>query len=207
MLQPALPFEQPDNRPIAEFHNSLLRPRPVFVQPVGPIPVVVDFVRHPRAKRYVIRVRADGSVRVTIPRGGSRRAAQAFVAGQRTWIEKQRHEAAARPVMRPEIERALRERAGQELPVRLQQLAASLGLTVSRVSIRSQRRRWGSCSPHGHICLNWRLVTVPDWVRDYVLIHELMHLRRLDHSPAFWALVERACPEYRRARAWLTNHA
>ena len=51
----------------------------------------------------------------------------------------------------------------------------------------------------GHICLNWRLVTMPDWVRDYVIIHELMHLKRLDHSPKFWKLVAAACPEYQRS--------
>ena len=74
---------------------------------------------------------------------------------------------------------------------------------VSRVSVRNQKWRWGSCSRRGHICLNWRLVLMPEWVRDYVMIHELMHLRRLDHSARFWKLVERVCPDYRRAREWL----
>ena len=68
------------------------------------------------------------------------------------------------------------------------------GLQVSRVSVRNQRSRWGSCSPSGHICLNWRLVLMPDDVRDYVLIHELMHLRRLDHSRHFWRLVAACVP-------------
>jgi predicted metal-dependent hydrolase len=71
------------------------------------------------------------------------------------------------------------------------------------VSVRNQRSRWGSCSPNGHICLNWRLVTMPDWVRDYVLIHELMHLKRMDHSRKFWALVSAAFPDYQAARQWL----
>ena len=86
---------------------------------------------------------------------------------------------------------------------RLQVLAASLGLTVTKVSIRNQRWRWGSCGPDGHISLNWRLVTMPDWVADYVLVHELMHLRRMDHSRAYWRLVAAACPEYLSARDWL----
>ena len=85
----------------------------------------------------------------------------------------------------------------------LLQLAERFGLRVSRVSVRNQQSRWGSCSPNGHICLNWRLVTMPEWVRDYVIIHELMHLKRLDHSPKFWKLVAAACPEYQKARAWL----
>jgi predicted metal-dependent hydrolase len=98
---------------------------------------------------------------------------------------------------------ALRAQALAELPPRLLELAGQHGLTVARVSVRNQRWRWGSCSPNGHICLNWRLVQMPPWVRDYVMIHELMHLKRMDHSRKFWKLVERACPSYLEARAWL----
>ena len=97
----------------------------------------------------------------------------------------------------------LRERAQLKLPPRLRELGALHGLDVSRVTIRNQRTRWGSCGPDGHICLNWRLVLMPQHVRDYVLIHELMHLRRMDHSAAYWRLVEAACPDYRNARLWL----
>lgn len=166
------------------------------------------FFRHPKAKRYVIRVRADGSIRVTIPRGGSKREAMAFVERERAWIRAERERGAreravSRADMPPEILRAMRARALVELPPRLLQLAAEHDLRVSRVSVRNQRWRWGSCSPNGHICLNWRLVTMPPWVRDYVLLHELMHLKRLDHSRAFWKLVAAACPSYREARAWL----
>jgi hypothetical protein len=89
------------------------------------------------------------------------------------------------------------------LPRRLLELASAHGLTVTKISIRNQKWRWGSCSRDGHICLNWRLVLLPDRVRDYVLIHELMHLKRLDHSPRFWKLVERACPDYRELRRQL----
>ena len=185
------------------------------------------FVRHPRARRYLIRVTGEGTVRVTVPRWGSKREAAAFAARERAWIEKQ--------LQRAQVERERRERerrtpndesgtandepqrgadqneliarAKRELPPRLLELAAQHGLTVSRVSIRNQRRRWGSCSRDGHICLNWRLVTMPEDVRDYVLIHELMHLRRWDHSPKFWKLVAEACPAYAEARAWLRSQS
>jgi predicted metal-dependent hydrolase len=90
-----------------------------------------------------------------------------------------------------------------ELPARLLELAARYDLRVAKISIRNQRLRWGSCGRSGHICLNWRLTLMPGWVRDYVLIHELMHLRRMDHSPKFWAHVEAACPDYQNARQWL----
>lgn len=178
----------------------------------GPAPrLVPNFVRHPRAKRYLIRVKADGTIRVTIPRGGSKREAVSFVAAQRQWILEQQTRVArasdARPEMTLERARQLRARAARELPARLHALAARFGLTVTRISIRNQRWRWGSCSRQGHICLNWRLVDMPSDVRDYVLIHELMHLRRMDHSPKFWAFVEAACPDYQQARRWLREHA
>ena len=170
----------------------------------------MDFVRHPRARRYVIRVRPDGSVRVTVPRWGSRRHAELFAAEQRPWIERQQAEilgsATHRLTYTPEAVTDLRRRAVRELPLRLLELAAHHGLVVSRISVRNQRSRWGSCSPSGHICLNWRLVLMPDAVRDYVLIHELMHLRRLDHSRHFWRLVAHACPDYQHARRWLREN-
>src|SRR5437867_457228 len=180
-MQPGLPFE-------SEY------PPPVFV-------------RHPRARRYVLSVREDGGVRVTLPRWGSLREAREFAGRLDNWIDRQRRrlEADRRAVPRvPDTDRrAAMERAKRELPPRLLALARDLGLQVPKVTVRNQRWRWGSCSPDGHICLNWRLVTMPGWVRDYVLIHELMHLKRMDHSPRFWKLVERACPNYEDARRWL----
>ncbi|HKY22145.1 MAG TPA: M48 family metallopeptidase [Vicinamibacterales bacterium] len=170
----------------------------------------MEFVRHPRARRYLIRVRSDGSVKVTLPRWGSLRHAALFAEQQRPWIDRQKARAEAarrmRAVYTSEEVKALRQRAACELPVRLRLLAERHGLVVTRVSVRNQRSRWGSCSPSGHICLNWRLVLMPDGVRDYVLIHELMHLRRLDHSRHFWRLVAEACPDYQRARRWLREN-
>jgi predicted metal-dependent hydrolase len=184
-MQPRLPFDAPSS-------------------PESPPPLPV-FVRHPRARRYVIRVTDAGVVRVTIPRWGSKREASEFVARQQAWIATELARLDARPSTGADrgLDRAAWHRAKRELPPRLFELAAQHGLRVSRVSIRNQQWRWGSCSPRGHICLNWRLVTMPDWVRDYVLIHELMHLKRMDHSRTFWRLVAQACPDYERARAWL----
>lgn len=186
---------------------------PVASPPPPPrVEPTIEFVRHPRARRYLIRVKLDGSVRVTIPRRGSTREAQAFVMEQRAWIAAQQLRVARVRERMPgdlpaEEQRRLRLQARRELPVRLLELAAPLGLTVTKVSIRNQRHRWGSCTAAGHISLNWRLVTMPDWVRDYVLYHELMHLKRMDHSPVFWGFVEEVCPRWREARAWLRRHA
>ena len=163
------------------------------------------FVRHTRARRYVLRIDRDGRVRVTIPRGGSLREAKAFAARHQAWIERQRVRLQTTALSIDERE-AVKVRARAELPGRLLTLAAASGLQVARVTIRDQRTRWGSCGRDGHICLNWRLMLMPLWVRDYVLIHELMHLKRLDHSTEYWRLVAAACPDYREARMWLRRY-
>jgi predicted metal-dependent hydrolase len=201
----------PDPQPLIP-HPQLLSP-----QPLAP---ALIFVRHPRARRYILCVTDAGTVRVTVPRWGSKREAAAFAAQQHVWIDKQLRTRAERELRDRErrttnddpgetsgdpraSERALIRRAKAKLPRRLLALAAQHRLIVTRISIRNQRRRWGSCSRSGHICLNWRLVTMPDEVRDYVLIHELMHLKRMDHSAKFWKLVAAACPDYQAARLWL----
>jgi predicted metal-dependent hydrolase len=173
-------------------------------------PPAVYYVRHRRARRYVLRLDLDGRVRVTIPRGGSRREADAFAQRQAEWIRERvrehRQVREARPTVAVGETLRLRGIAKGVLSQRLVELAAQHGLAVTRVSIRNQRSRWGSCGRDGHICLNWRLMLMPEWVRDYVLIHELMHLRRMDHSPKYWRLVARAYPRYEAAREWLRRN-
>jgi predicted metal-dependent hydrolase len=100
-------------------------------------------------------------------------------------------------------EAELRRRAAAELPPELLALAATHGVIVSRVSVRNQRSRWGACSARGSITLNWRLILVPGFVREYVMVHELMHRRELNHSKRFWRHVAAACPWHDDARRWL----
>jgi predicted metal-dependent hydrolase len=109
--------------------------------------------------------------------------------------------------LRPALERHLRWLAAQELPARVFELAALHQLSVRRVTVRNQRSRWGSCSRRGTISLNWRLVQVPLFVRDYLIFHELAHLREMNHSRRFWAEVERLCPDFRHAEQWLKQHS
>jgi predicted metal-dependent hydrolase len=208
----------------------------------------IEFVRMRRARRYILRVRPGGGLRVTIPRGGSRAEATRFVQRQAAWIQRERARAhsagipvqwvpgahvllrgmqvrvevsesqgqalvrygdrsirvpSARGDLRTHIERDLRALARAELGPRLRDLATRHGLTVSGVSIRNQRSRWGSCSREGRIALNFRLVQMPPHVSDYVLLHELMHLKQQNHSRRFWRLVEETCPDFREAERWL----
>ncbi len=97
----------------------------------------------------------------------------------------------------------LRRMAERELPVRTRELALLHGIAVHRVTVRAQKTRWGSCSVRGTISLNWRLIQAPPHVVDYLIIHELMHRREMNHSPRYWKLVGKAFPDYRNAEQWL----
>lgn len=108
--------------------------------------------------------------------------------------------------LRPTLEAHFARRAKIELPGRTWELAAQTGVDVKQVSVRNQRSRWGSCSAGGTISLNWRLVQTPDSVRDYIIFHELMHLREMNHSHRFWARVEEVCPWWRDAEKWLKRN-
>ena len=105
------------------------------------------------------------------------------------------------------LEKALREKALRLFAERLAHYAGPLGLTVPSLKLSSARTRWGSCSLKSGIRLNWRLIHFPLDVIDYVVIHELAHLREMNHSPRFWAIVGQACPNYRRTRSELKNLA
>ena len=97
---------------------------------------------------------------------------------------------------RPLVEAWYRREAKSCLPARLARYARTLGVEPKSISIRGQRTRWGSCSSNGTICLNWRLLLLPSQLCDYILVHELCHLRHLDHSAKFWSLVESVFPDY-----------
>ena len=108
---------------------------------------------------------------------------------------------------RPLVESHLQQLANRQLPPRVGELALTTKLQPSRITIRNQSSCWGSCSPSRAISLNWRLIQTPDFVRDYIIIHELCHLQEMNHSARFWQLVTQHCPAYRDAEAWLKMNA
>ncbi len=108
---------------------------------------------------------------------------------------------------RDAIERWYRRMARDELRLRLDRACAIAGLSYTRLTIRDQRTRWGSCSRGGGMSFNWRLLLAPEAVLDYVVWHEVCHLAFMDHSPRFWGLVSRYCPEHREHAAWLRRNA
>jgi predicted metal-dependent hydrolase len=105
------------------------------------------------------------------------------------------------------VERWYRRMARNEIGVRLDRACAIAGLSYTRLTIRDQRTRWGSCSRAGAMSFNWRLLLAPEAVLDYVIWHEVCHLAFMDHSPRFWGLVARYCPEHREHATWLKRNA
>jgi predicted metal-dependent hydrolase len=107
---------------------------------------------------------------------------------------------------RPALERFYRRAARAEIAPRLDRACGQLGVGYSRLTIRGQRTRWGSCSRSGAMSFNWRLLLAPEPILDYVVWHEACHLQVLDHSPRFWALLAERCPDYREHVRWLRRH-
>lgn len=107
---------------------------------------------------------------------------------------------------RAALERWYRRFAHTIIAERLAHWNAHYGYTWTRVAIKEQKTRWGSCSRRGSLNFNWRLLLAPLPVLDYVVIHELCHLKAPNHAPGFWALVAETCPDYRERRDWLRQH-
>jgi predicted metal-dependent hydrolase len=106
----------------------------------------------------------------------------------------------------PALERFYRRAARVEIGARLDRACEISGNAYTSLTIRNQRTRWASCSQAGVMSFNWRLLLAPEPVLDYVVWHEVCHLEIMDHSPRFWALVSRFCPDHREHRRWLRRH-
>lgn len=106
----------------------------------------------------------------------------------------------------PALERWYRRAARGEIAPRLDRACALAGSSYSALTIRGQRTRWASCSPSGTMSFNWRLLLAPEPVVEYVVWHEVCHLEVMDHSPRFWALLHKRCPDYREQARWLRRH-
>jgi len=110
------------------------------------------------------------------------------------------------PKARKLFDRWYREEAFSILTQRCQFYAPKIGVLYQRIKLSNAKQRWGSCNPKGNLCFNWRLVMAPREILDYVVIHELAHLKELNHSARFWAIVKKVIPSYREAKKWLKDN-
>ncbi|MBN2462815.1 MAG: M48 family metallopeptidase [Dehalococcoidia bacterium] len=104
------------------------------------------------------------------------------------------------------LERWYRTEAARLINERADKLSSNMGISYKRIVIRGQKTRWGSCSRKKNLSFNWKLVMAPQPVLDYVIIHELTHLKEMNHSKRFWKLVAQYCPEWRERKKWLKQH-
>ncbi|MFC1939928.1 M48 family metallopeptidase [Chloroflexota bacterium] len=178
----------------------------INIDGVGP----VLFERSKRAKRVVISVKPFRGVRVAVPYRFSFNRAEQFVLTQTDWIKKQ-----LLRIRQYEIEYDSssginevidKEKAKAVLTRRLQKLAKGNGFSYNRVFIRNQQTRWGSCSSKNDISLNMKLIKLPDELIDYVILHELVHTRKKDHSKAFWAEMDKLVGNGKRLSSKLNSY-
>lgn len=160
-------------------------------------------------KTISIVIKPTGEVEVRCPKRCSKREVEQFLVNKEEWIRKHLEAIAQRPKL-PTLSEAerktLTEQAAEILPEKVRQFAQRIGVSCGRITIRSQRTRWGSCSAKGNLNFNCLLMLCPEEVQDYVVIHELCHRKEMNHSTAFWAEVERHCPDYRIHRKWLKDN-
>ena len=167
--------------------------KPLTVKVDGIGPVLLEHSR--RAKHISISLKAHRGIKVAVPLGVSFNEALEFVCLKKPWIKKhlviiKRHEAESGDLREPSstIDKA---EAKRHLTGRLNRLAKARGFTFNRVYIRSQKTRWGSCSRTNNISLNMKLVSLPENLVDYVILHELVHTRIHNHSKDFWEELDR----------------
>ena len=166
-----------------------------------------------RRKTLSVQVRADGAVVVRAPLLTPRSEIERFLGKHTDWIARQIQirEAAAEEAARiPRLDegqmKVLTAQARKDLTARAAFFAARMGVSYGRIAIRHQKSKWGSCSSKGNLNFNCLLMLTPEYVRDYVVVHELSHLRHMNHSREFWDEVGRVLPDYRVARKWLKEN-
>ncbi len=160
-------------------------------------------------KTLSLEITARGQVLVRAPRRLSEAAIDRFLRSKEDWIRSRLAKYQSRPVL-PALTREelteLKARAGESFADLVSRWASRLGVTWGKITIRAQKSRWGSCSAQGNLKFNCLLMLAPVEVREYVAVHELCHRKHMNHSPAFWAEVEKALPDYEVRRQWLKDN-
>jgi len=162
----------------------------------------------PRARRWRLEVPWGEAPRLTVPRATSHADVERLLEEKLPWITEQRSRQVPRLCLDPSAvsESEARTAARELVSTLAEEQGERIGVEYRRIRIGGQRTLWGSCSPRGTLSFNWRLVLAPREVVDYVVVHELCHLRVPNHSRRFWALVERHRPHWRQQRDWLRDY-
>lgn len=164
-------------------------------------------------KTLALQIKADGTVLARAPYRMPEYRVRQFVREKAGWIRKNQEKAATRrrpagegAALSPEKRAELLTLAPEVFRARVEYFAPQIGVTYTKITIRDQKTRWGSCGGTGSLSFNFRLLLAPPEVLDYVVVHELCHRREMNHSAAFWAQVARILPDYPLRRAWLKEN-
>ena len=157
-----------------------------------------------RRKTIAIQIDREGQVIVRTPYGITKRQVEEFLDEKKDWLLQTRQRVEKRKTEQIPISEEVRregiERAKRIFPERTAYFAKRMGVDYGRITIREQKTRWGSCSSTGNLNFNWKLVLLDPELLDYVVVHELAHRREMNHSVAFWKVVEAELPDYRERR-------
>ncbi|MBQ6922715.1 MAG: M48 family metallopeptidase [Clostridia bacterium] len=159
-------------------------------------------------RTLAVQITGGGEVVVRAPWRCSEKRIENFLREKSAWIEKHVKKIRERKTLPPittEELKMLKEKTENHLREKLPYYAELIGVTYGKVTVRRQKSKWGSCNIDGNLSFNLYLAALPTEAFDYVIIHELCHRKRLDHSPAFWKLVEKFCPDYKRLRFEVRN--
>lgn len=169
-------------------------------------------LKRSRRRTICIEISTSGDVIVRAPMSATQKDIDKFLYEKYEWIQKTVEKVKARTpaedIQKLSFEeiKELGNQAVKYLPDVIKKYAAILGVTYGRVTIRNQKTRWGSCSSKGNLNFNCLLMLCPERVREYVVIHELCHRKEMNHSKAFWSLVEQAMPDYKECKRWLRDN-
>lgn len=163
-----------------------------------------QIVKHRRARRVKISVR-EGQVRVTIPWYTPKYIGLKFLQSNLDWVTKQLAKAPLKHPLSGDQLNHLKKKTRKLVTDRLDHFNRHYRFTYHRVSIRNQKTRWGSCSSSGTLSFNAKLWLLPPKLSDYIIVHELCHLKQLNHGPKFWALVAKTIPDHKTLRKHLRH--
>lgn len=174
--------------------------------------IQIEIIRS-RRKTMALEITPQCGVRVRAPMGIPEEEIQRFVREKSVWLlkhlavmeEKSRELKKIEPLSEEELE-VLADRACEVIPERVAYFAPLAGVDYGMITIRNQKTRWGSCSAKGNLNFNCLLMLAPAEVLDYVIVHELCHRKEMNHSPRFWAEVERIMPDYKERERWLKEN-
>ena len=164
-------------------------------------------------KTMSLEIKADGSVVVRAPLRLSETKIQKFVEEKQEWILKNLEKIQKRDAQKKNVQKLsalerqhLQNKACVVIPRRVAYYAEKLGVSYGKITLRQQKTRWGSCSSEKNLNFNWKLILAPPEVLDYVVVHELCHLKEMNHSKAFWDEVGKVMPEYETYKLWLKEN-